>query len=330
MKVSRRSVLSGGIASGVALTLLAPKGASAQAYPNRFIKLIVPWPAGGITDVTGRIIGQRLSVELGKPVVIENRPGAAGTVGFGVASQAAPDGYTLLLGTNSSYAMSPYLLKQLPFDPEKSFVAIGLVARSAQIFCCHPSVPVKDMKEFLAYVRARQPDGVLYESSGQGSSSHLASELLMSMANFGMLHVPYRGGGPAMQALVAGEVNVGFVDLIIGQPLVETDKIRILAISTDERVPVLPNVPTISEIGVPGYQSSTDVALFAPAGTPSEIVQRVSTALIASLKTPEVSSVLLKQGAIIIGGSPQDFAAYFKKESEKWRNVINSRGIKLQ
>ena len=198
------------------------------------------------------------------------------------------------------------------------------------MFCCHPSVPVKDLKEFLAYVRARQPDGVMYKSSGLGSSSHLAAELLMSMANFRMLHVPYRGGAPAMQALVAGEVNVGFVDLVIGLPLVEADKIRILAISTDERVPVLPNVPTISEMGVPGYQSSTDVALFAPAGTPDEIVKRVSTALIASLKAPEVSSVLLKQGAIIIGGSPEEFPAYFKKESEKWRNVIESRGIKLQ
>ena len=212
--------------------------------------------------------------------------------------------------------MAPHLLKQLPFDPVKSFVPIGLCARSAQMFCCHPSVPVKDLKEFLAYVRARQPDGVLYELSGLGSSSHLAAELLMSMANFRMLHVPYRGGAPAMQALVAGEVNVGFVDLVIGLPLVEADKIRILAISTDERVPVLPNVPTISEMGVPGYQSSTYVALFAPAGTQYEIVKRVSTALIASLKAPEVSSVLLKQGAIIIGGSPEEFPAYFKKESK--------------
>ena len=327
MQFSRRSLLSGGVASGLSLTLLSTKPANADNYPDRYIRLIVPWPAGGITDVTARIISQRLSIELGQSVVIDNRPGAAGTLGHGVASQAKPDGYTLLLGTNSSYAMSPHLLEKLPFDPEKSFIGIGLVARSAQMFCCHPSLPVKTMQEFLTYVRARQPDGVLYQSPGPGSSSHLAGELLMSLANFRMVHVPYRGGGPAMQAMLAGEVSVGFVDIIIGLPQVEAGGLRLLGVSTDERLPILPDVPTLAEAGVPGFQSSTDVALFAPAGTPDAIIRKLSTALIASLKSEDVSTALRKQGAIIIAGKPEEYPAYFRQEYEKWRNVVKARGI---
>jgi tripartite-type tricarboxylate transporter receptor subunit TctC len=326
--LSRRTVLCAALAaaSGLAMRRVAAEA----AYPNRVIKLIVPWAPGGITDLTARILAQKMGAELGQTMIVENRPGASGTIGHTAVSQADPDGYTLLLATNSTYAMAPHLLGKLQYDSDKAFAPIGLVVSSPQVLCVHPSIPVTNITEFLAYVRARQPDGVVFESSGHGGSSHLAMELLMSMAKFGMLHVPYRGGGPALQALVAGEVNAGFVDSVIALPMAEGNKIRMLGVSTTERLPLVPDVPTIAEAGVPGFQSSTDVALLAPAATPPAIIGRISAVLLAALKSPEVRDPLLKQGAIIVGGTPDEFPAYYAKESGKWGEIIRSRGISLK
>jgi tripartite-type tricarboxylate transporter receptor subunit TctC len=271
-----------------------------------------------------------MGTELGQTMVVENRPGASGTIGHTAASQSDPDGYTLLLATNSTYAMAPHLLGKLQYDSDKAFAPIGLVLSSPQILCVHPSIPVTTVAEFLGYVRARQPDGVVFESSGHGGSSHLAMELLMSMAKFSMLHVPYRGGGPALQALVAGEVNTGFVDSVIALPMAEGGKIRMLGVSTTERLPLAPDVPTIAEAGVPGFQSSTDVALLAPAATPPAIIERISAVLLSALKSPEVRDPLLKQGALIVGGTPDAFPAYYTKESAKWGEIIRTRGISLK
>ena len=327
--LSRRTVLSAGLAAA-ASGLAMRRAASEAAYPNRVIKLIVPWAPGGVTDVTARILAQRMGTELGQTMVVENRPGASGTIGHTAASQSDPDGYTLLLATNSTYAMAPHLLGKLQYDSDKAFAPIGLVLSSPQVLCVHPSIPATNIAEFLAYVRARQPDGVVFESSGHGGSSHLAMELLMSMAKFGMLHVPYRGGGPALQALVAGEVNTGFVDSVIALPMAEGGKIRMLGVSTTERLPLAPDVPTIAEAGVPGFQSSTDVALLAPAATPPAIVQRISDALLSALKSSEVRDPLLKQGALIVGGTPDAFPAYYTKESAKWGEIIRTRGITIK
>ena len=326
--LSRRRLLSSALA-GIAGTVALRRASAQAAYPSRVIKLIVPWPPGGITDVTGRILAQRMGTELGQTIVVENRPGASGTIGHNAVSQAEPDGYTLLLATNSTYAMAPHLLGKLPYDSDKAFAPIGLVVSSPQVLCVHRSIPVTDVKSFLDYVRPRQPDGVTFESSGPGSSSHMAMELLMSMAKFSMLHVPYRGGGPALQALVAGEVNTGFVDSVVALPMAEGGKIRMLGVSTTERLPLAPDVPTISEAGVTGFQSSTDVAMLAPAGTPAAIIQRVNAALLVALKSPEVRDPLLKQGALIVGGAPDQFPAYYAQESAKWREIIRSRGIKI-
>ena len=329
ISLSRRSVLSA-VLAGVVGSVTTERVFAQASYPNRVIKMVVPWPPGGVTDTTGRIISQWMSTDLGQTVIVENRPGAAGTIGHTAVSQAEPDGYTLLLATNSTYAMAPHLLGKLPYDSDKAFLPIGLAVRSPQIFCAHPSVPVKDIPSFLAYVRARQPDGVTFESSGPGSSSHLATELLMSMAKFNMLHVPYRGGGPALQALVAGEVNVGFVDAVVALPMAEAGKIQMLGVSTQERLPLVPDLHTIAESGVPGFQSSTDVAMLVPAGTPGPIIKRVSTAFLNALNTPEVRSALLKQGAIMVGGSPDQFPAYYAQESSKWGEIIRSRGISIK
>jgi tripartite-type tricarboxylate transporter receptor subunit TctC len=327
--LSRRTVLSVALAAAASAAVMR-RAASQAAYPNRVIKLIVPWAPGGVTDVTARILAQRMGTELGQTMIVENRPGASGTIGHTAVSQSDPDGYTLLLATNSTYAMAPHLLGKLQYDSDKAFAPIGLVLSSPQVLCVHPSIPVTNIAEFLAYVRARQPDAVAFESSGHGGSSHLAMELLMSMAKFSMLHVPYRGGGPALQALVAGEVNTGFVDSVIALPMAEGGKIRMLGVSTTERLPLAPDVPTIAEAGVPGFQSSTDVALLAPAGTPPAIIERVSAVLLSALKSPEVRDPLLKQGALIVGGSPDAFPAYYEKESGKWGEIIRSRAISLK
>jgi tripartite-type tricarboxylate transporter receptor subunit TctC len=326
--LSRRTLLHTGAAAIVAPMIMSAR--AQDAYPNRVIKLVVPWPPGGVTDVTGRLLAQRLSTELGQTVIVENRQGASGTIGHAAVAQSAADGYTLLLGTNSTYAIAPHLFERLPYDGDKAFTPISLVARSPQILCAHPAVPLKDFKGFLDYVRARQPDGVTFESAGPGSSSHLATELLMSMAGFRMLHVPYRGGGPAMQALIAAEVQVGFVDAVIALPFAGSDKIRMLAVSTAEKLSIAPELPTIAEAGVASFQSSTDLALFAPAGTPAPIIRRVHQAVIAALKSPEVRGPMQAQGAIIVGSSPEEFGAYLAQESGKWREVILSRGIKVQ
>jgi tripartite-type tricarboxylate transporter receptor subunit TctC len=198
------------------------------------------------------------------------------------------------------------------------------------MLCAHPAMPVKDFAGFLDYVRMRQPDGVPYASAGPGSSSHLATELLMSMAGLRMLHVPYRGGGPALQALVAGEVNVVFADAVIALPFARAGTLRMLGVSTLERAPLAPEVPTIAEAGLDGFQSSTDVALLVPAGTPEPIIARLHRAVVDALRSPQVREPLLAQGAIIVGGSPGEFADYLTRESAKWRDVIRARGIKLQ
>jgi tripartite-type tricarboxylate transporter receptor subunit TctC len=325
--LSRRSLLLSALAAAGPATI---QGAVAQAaYPSRVIKLIVPWPPGGITDVAGRILAQRMGAELGQTIVVENRAGASGTIGHSAVAQSEPDGYTLLLATNSTYAMAPYLLGKLSYDSDKAFTGVGLVASSPQVLCVHPSVPVTDVKSFLDYVRARQPDGVTFESSGPGGSSHMAMELLMAMTKVSMLHVPYRGGGPALQALVAGEVNAGFSDSVVALPMAEGGKIRTLGVSTTARIAAAPDLPTIAEAGVPGFQSSTDVALLVPAATPPAIIKTLSTALIAALKSPEAREPLSKQGVIIAAGTPEDFPAYYAKESAKWGEIIKSRGITL-
>jgi len=331
--ISRRTTLRTGAAAILTPMISAPiiLGARAQdVYPNRVIKLVVPWPAGGITDVIGRLIAQKLSSELGQTMVVENRAGASGTIGHAAVAQSAADGYTLLLGTNSTYAITPHLFERLPYDGDKAFAPISLVARSPQILSVHPAMTVKDFRGLLDYVRARQPSGVSFESAGPGSTSHLAMELLMSMADFRMLHVPYRGGAPAIQALIAGEVQIGFSDAVIALPFVGSDKIRMLAVSTTERLASAPELPTIAESGVAGFQSSTDVALFAPAGTPEPIIRRLYEALAVALKSPAVKGPIEAQGAIAVGGSPEQFATYFAQESGKWRDVIRSRGIKIQ
>ena len=277
--VSRRRV-SAWLAAAALLPFVPARAGAQENYPNRLIKIVVPWSPGAVTDVTARLIAQQWTTALSQSVIVENKAGASGTVGHHAVVQAPADGYTVLLGTNSTYAIAPSILESLPYDNEKAFAPIGVVLRSPQMLCVHPSVPVKTVAELLDYVRAR-PDKVNFGSAGLGATSHLAMELLMSMAGVRMQHIPYRGGAPAQQALIAGEVSVGFVDAIIAISSSEGGQLRMLGVSTTERLKLAPDVATIAET-VPGFQSATDVAMFVRAGTPEPIIRRLHTAMVAA------------------------------------------------
>ena len=326
--VPRRRV-SAWLAAAALLPFVPGRTEAQETYPNRLIKIVVPWSPGAVTDVTARLIAQHWTTELSQSVIVENKAGASGTVGHHAVVQAPADGYTVLMGTNSTYAIAPSILESLPYDNEKAFAPVGLVLRTPQMLCVHPSVPAKTVAELLDYVRARQPDKVNFGSAGLGATSHLAMELLMSMAGVRMQHIPYRGGAPAQQALIAGEVSVGFVDAIIAISSAEGGQLRMLGVSTTERLKLAPNVPLIAE-AVPGFQSTTDVAMFVRTGTPEPIIRKLSAAMAAALKSPTVADPLVKAGAILVGGSPEDFPKYFAAESAKWRDLIKKQNIKVQ
>jgi tripartite-type tricarboxylate transporter receptor subunit TctC len=325
-RTSRRAVLA-------ALPMLAalPRPGHSQGnaggYPDRPVTVVNPWPPGGSSDSLTRILMQRVSANLGQAFVVENRPGATGTLGHGSVARARPDGYTLLLGTNSTYAIAPHLYASLPYDSEHAFTGISLIATSPQLLCVHPSVPARDLEQLLALARA-QPGVLTFGTSGIGGTSHLATEMLMSMAKINMLHVPYRGGGPAAQALLAGETKVTFIDVITALPFLATGQIRALGVSTTERAPLAPDVPSIAEAGLPGFQSSTDFALLAPAGTPEPVVRKLYAAVSTALRAPEVKEKLDAAGLNLVGAPPEAWPAYLAQESRKWGEIIRARNIR--
>jgi tripartite-type tricarboxylate transporter receptor subunit TctC len=318
---TRRSLL------GAGLALAAPRLATAQdAYPARPITMVIPWAPGGSTDAIGRVLAQTMSAELGQPIVIENRSGAAGTLGHAFVARSRPDGYTILMATNSTYAMAPYLQRTLPYDNRAAFIGVSLVARSAQTLSVHPSIPVNTVAEFVQHVKAR-PGQLSFSSAGVGASSHLAAELFMAKTGTQMVHVPYRGGGPSAQGLLAGEVAMSFVDLVTALPFRPNRQLKVLGVSTLTRSQFATDLPTLDEAGVPGFDSSTDAALMVPAGTPAPIVARLSASLLRALDDAETRRRILQMGVEPIGGSVADFDAYWTRESEKWGEIIRSQNI---
>lgn len=318
---TRRSLFCAGLA------LAAPRLAMAQdTYPARSITMVVPWAPGGSTDSIARLLAQTMAADLGQPIVVENRSGASGTVGHGYVARSQPDGYTMLLGTNSTYAMAPHLQKSLPYDNRAAFIGVSLVARSAQSLAVHPSVPVESLADFVRYVRAR-PDQLNYASAGIGASSHLATELFLAKTGTRMVHVPYRGGGPSAQGLLAGEVAMSFVDLVTALPFQASRQLKVLGISTLARSELAPDLPTLNETAVPGFDSSTDAALMLPAGTPPAIVARISAALLKALRDAETRRRMLLMGVEPVGGSVAEFDAYWTKETEKWGEIVRSQNI---
>jgi tripartite-type tricarboxylate transporter receptor subunit TctC len=329
IKIPRRRVSAWLAAAAVLPLFPARLGAAQENYPNRLVRIIVPWPAGAITDMTARLLAIQWTAKFDQAVIVENKAGASGTIGHNAVANSLPDGYTVLFATNSTYAIAPNILPSLPYDNEKAFAPVGLVLRSPQMLCVNPGVPANTVPELLDYVRKRQPNEVNFASAGLGSTSHMAMELLMSMAHIRMQHVPYRGGAPALQALVAGEASVGFVDLSTALSMTESGLLRMLGASTTERAALRPNVAAIAET-IPGFQSTTDIAMFVPAGTPEPIIRRLNTAMQDAFKSPQVTKPLLEAGLILVAGSPEEFPQYFAEEREKWRKLIETQNIKLQ
>jgi tripartite-type tricarboxylate transporter receptor subunit TctC len=324
MTASRRSI----IAAGLGLAAFPRAGQAQDAFPSRPITLVIPWAAGGSTDTLGRLLAQFMATDLGQPVVVENRGGASGTVGHAHVARARPDGYTVLLGTNSTYAIAPHLMRSLPYDNRAAFTGVSLVARSAQALCVHPSVPVNSVAEFIAHAKAR-PGQVTFSSAGIGASSHLATELLMARSGTQLLHVPYRGGGPSVQGLLAGEVAMSFVDLVTALPFRPNRQLKVLGVSTAARSELAADVPTLMESGIPNFDSSTDVIMLLPAGAPAPIVARYAASLNRALSDAETRRRIIGMGIEPIGSDAAALDAYWTRESDKWGEIIRTQNITL-
>jgi tripartite-type tricarboxylate transporter receptor subunit TctC len=302
--------------------------ASAQDYPAKPIRIIVPYAPGGGLDAVGRPIAQKLFENFNQPVIIDNRPGAGTTLGTSAAAKAAPDGYTLLL-TLSALAIGASVYNNLPYDPVRDFAPVSWLATSSYILSVHPSVPVNSVRQLIALAKAA-PGKFNYSSPGQGTDPHMAAELFKIMAGVNIVHIPYSGGGPAATAVMSGQVDLTFLPTSVGTPFVKAGKLKGLAVSTAKRATVLPDLPTISEAGVPGYAAEAWSGILAPAGTPREIIAKLNGAIARIVNAPEMKDYLLARMVEPVGGSVEQFAARIRDDLAKWARVTREAGIKLE
>ena len=303
-------------------------GAFAQSYPNKPVRLIVTFAPGGGADFMGRLIGQKLSESFGQSVVIENRAGAGGSIGNEAVAKAAPDGYTLLLGAAGALVIAPWLYAKLPFDTVKDFAPISLLATVPFALTVHPSIPANTVPELIALARAN-PGKLNYGSSGEGGAPHLAGELMKSMAKIDMVHVPYKGLSPAITDLIGGQLGLIFADVNLVNPHIHAGKLKGLAVTGAQRSPIMPQLPTVAEAALPGYQAGTWYGLLAPAGTPRDVVARLNGEVLRVLSTAEMKERFATQGAEPAGNSPEQFASFIKTELDKWAKVVKAANIKL-
>lgn len=311
----------------VAAALLAA-GAAAQNYPAKPIRLIVPFPAGSTPDIVGRALGQKLNEAWGQPVVVENKTGAGGNIGTAEAAKSAPDGYTLVIGINGPVAVNKALYKSLPYDPEKDLAPISLLAVGAQMLAVHPSVPASTLKEFVDYVR-KNPGKLSYGSVGAGSGSHLTMELLKSQAKLDMVHVPYRGFPPVVQDLIPGNIHATFaiIPAVLGN--VKAGKLKGLAVTSEKRSELAPDVPTVAEQGFPRFDATVWIGLLAPAGLPQDVLDKLAAQTQKGMADPELRKRLGSSGFQVVGGTPEQFATFIKSETEKWTGVVKLTGAKV-
>jgi tripartite-type tricarboxylate transporter receptor subunit TctC len=302
--------------------------AAAQDYPSSPITLVVPFAAGGSTDVVARLIAERMSEDLGQQIVVSNVAGAGGSLGAGEVADAEPDGYTILMATVATHALNPLMLTQAPYDPEADFAPISLLVVVPNVLLVNPDFPVETVQELIDKLKA-EPDTINYASSGNGTPLHLSGELFNSMAGTTMLHVPYQGSGPALTDVVGGQVPVMFDNLPSASSHIEAGTLRALAVTTVERAPSFPDIPTMAEAGLPGYETYTWNALFAPAGTPPEIVDRLNAAALVALADPDVAARLATFSASVVGSSPEELAAHVSAEIAKWTPVVEEAGVRL-
>jgi tripartite-type tricarboxylate transporter receptor subunit TctC len=310
-------------------TCLIAQATAAELYPNRLIKLVVPYPAGGGTDALARPLALQLSARLGQTVVVDNRGGAGGSIGMEFVARAPADGYTLLLALTPQLAVNGALYEKIPYDPIKSFSPISLIAEAPYLLLVNPALPVTTTKELLALAKAENGK-LTYASSGSGSGAHMAAELLISMTGIPMTHIPYKGGGPALSDVLAGHVKVLFAPAVSSMQHIQSGRLRALATTGDKRLASLPNVPTIAESAVPGYESTVWYAVLAPPNTPREIVNRINAELLQILKDPAFRSMMNTNGIEPLGSTPEALNSYINKEITKWSKVIKGAGLKAE
>lgn len=302
--------------------------AGAQDFPTRPVTLVIPFAAGGSTDVVGRIIGERMAQELGQQVVVENRAGAGGSLGAGTVARAAPDGYTILMGTVATHALNPLILAQAPYDPVADFAPVSLLVVVPNVLAVNPELPVETVQELIDMAKA-DPGALAYASSGNGTPLHLSGELFKSMAGVDIQHVPYQGSGPALTEVIGNQVPIIFDNLPSASAHITAGTLRPLGVTTSERAPSFPDVPTIADT-LPGYETYTWNALFAPAGTPPEVVERLNAAALAALADPAVAARMDEFSAQIVGSSPDELAAHVEAEMAKWKPVVEGANIKVE
>src|SRR6266849_3484076 len=303
--------------------------AGAQPFPSKPLHLIVPFPPGGGNDTVARAIALQLGPDLGQPVVIDNRPGAGGSVGAELAAKAPADGYTLFLAGVGSHAVNPNFHRNLPYDPVKDFAPISLIASAPSVLVVNPAVPARTIAEFTAYARAN-PGKLNYASNGNGSAAQLAAAMYETMAGVRMVHVPYKGIAPAMTDLMSGEVQLMFGTVVALVPHIQAGKLRALAVTSRKRSALLPELPTLAESGLPDYEAGSWYGILAPAGTPREAIDRLHGAIVKALKQPDVSKRLAAEGAEVIGSTPDEFAAHIKAEIARVGNVVRAAGIRIE
>lgn len=317
------------VAALCAAVLFAVAGsAAATDYPAKPVHLIVPFPAGGGADSLARLIMPNVSKALGQPIVIENKAGAGGNVGAELVARAAPDGYTLLYGTNGTHAINPSLYRNLPFDPGKDFIPVSRMTEIAALLIVNPGVPARSTSELIRYARAN-PGKLNFASAGNGTTSHLAGELFKTQAAIDIVHVPYRGGALAMTDLIGGQVQMMIEVMPNAYPQAREGRVRGLAVSTADRFPSVPDIPTIAESGVPGFEASAWDGIFVPAGTPAPIVARLNAAIRQALDDPELKAALLARGARAAPGSPESFTQLIAASAERWARAVRSSGAKI-
>lgn len=311
-----------------ALFLANPTQAQTQAYPSRPIRLIVPFPAGGGTDIVARIVANEMSRELGQSVIVENKAGANGIVGADFVAKAAPDGYTIAMSTMGNFAINPAIYPNMPFSVEKNLAPVTNVVSVPLMLIIHPSIPAKTVQEFVAYTKA-QPAPVPYSSSGTGGGPHLAGELFIAASGANMMHIPFKGSGPAYAALLGAQVAADFDSVVQGLQYVRSGQLRALAVLNKTRSPLMPDVPSMSE-ALPGYDVTNWYAMMAPAGTPIEIRRKIQQTVRKVISTPEMKARLIAEGVEPVGDTPEEFGEFLKAQTKLWGEVVRKANVKVE
>jgi tripartite-type tricarboxylate transporter receptor subunit TctC len=311
----------------IAAFVAAGEAAAAEAYPAKPIRLVIPFAPGGTTDILGRVIGERLTAQLGQQIVVENRGGAGGNIAAEAVARSAPDGYTLFLGSMGTQAMNGAIYPKLAFDPIRDFAPITRLVNSANLLVVHPSTPVRSVKEVIQLAKAR-PGQLNYSTSGVGSFNHMSAELFQMMSGVRMVHIPYKSGGQALTAVLVGEAQILFQTIPAAVPFIESGKLRALAVCASDRHPLFPKLPTASESGLPGFEISTWYGILAPAATPADLVARLNAALVEVVKAPVTQKRLADLGLDPATNTPQEFAALIRADAIKWAKVVKAANIR--